>query len=275
MAVEVANTAWRIEDGAVLENAMVGPKAGDIGRMVVEAPGVVGAVRPGQFVMVRTWEGEPFLPRAMAPLAYDVDAGWMEIYYKIKGPGTQAMARTRSGESAHVTGPLGQPVVEDFAGRSVALVGRGVGITPLLPLAEHVVATGGAVVAYLSARTRDYLFGYERFAALGPVRVQADDEAAGGELVTDALVEHCQSRRVDAAYVCGSWRLTRAAEELGASNGFPAYVFLESKMGCGIGYCKGCPTRLRGGGGYKLVCVEGPVFPTREVQLQDPVYPLR
>jgi dihydroorotate dehydrogenase electron transfer subunit len=269
------NTSWRIEDGVVCENALVGPKNGDIGRMVVQAPEVVEAARPGHFIMVRTWEGEPFLPRAMAPLTYDVASGRMEIFYKIKGPGTQAMARTRSGAAAHITGPLGQHIVKDFEGCSVALIGRGVGITPLLPLAKHVVATGGNASAYLSARTRAYLFGFDEFEALGPVHVQVDDEGAQGELVTDALSGFCESHRVDAAYVCGSWRLTRAAEDLGMSNGFPAYVFLESKMGCGVGYCKGCPARLRGGGGYKLVCVEGPIFLTQDVELSDPIYPLR
>lgn len=267
------STCWRIEDGVVLENALVDFGFGDIGRMVVEAPGVVRASLPGQFVMVRTWEGEPFLPRAMAPLNYDVSSGRMEIYYKIKGPGTRAMARSRPGASAHVTGPLGQPVLERFDGKSVALVGRGVGITPLLPLAKHVVETGGKVSAFLSARTRAYLFGLEEFASLGPVHAVVDDEGPGGELPTDVLAGYCESNRLDAAYVCGSWRLTRAADEIGLRAGFPAYVFLESKMGCGVGYCKGCPTALRDGAGYKLVCVEGPVFPTREVELSGPLYP--
>lgn len=274
MAETPVNTDWRIEDGVVVENGIVGLETGDIGRVVIEAPGVVRAARPGHFVMVRTWEGEPFLPRAMAPLAYDVARGRMEIFYRIKGPGTRAITRARPGEAARVTGPLGRPIVEEFGGRRVALVGRGVGITPLLPLAEQIVAEGGEVSAYLSARTREYLFGHDRFAALGPVRIQVDDEGVGGGVVTEALAEDCESRRVDAVYVCGSWRLTRAAEDLGVSHGFPAYVFLESKMGCGVGYCKGCPTRLRHDDGYKLVCVEGPVFPTREVELSDPVYPL-
>lgn len=271
----MTNTSWRVEDGVVCENALVGTKTGDIGRMVVQASDVVEAARPGQFVMVRTWEGEPFLPRAMAPLTYDVSSGRMEIYYKIKGLGTQAMAKTRPGAVAHLTGPLGQPVLEGFEGRSIALIGRGVGITPLLPLAKHVVATGGAVSSYLSARTRAYLFGFDEFEALGPVYTQVDDEETRGELVTAALSVFCESHRIDAAYVCGSRRLTRAAEGLGISNGFPSYVFLESKMGCGVGYCKGCPARLRDGDGYKLVCVEGPIFPTQEVELSDPIYPLR
>jgi hypothetical protein len=45
------NTSWRIEDGVVCENTIVGV---DIGRMLVEAPEVTRAARPGQFAMVRS-----------------------------------------------------------------------------------------------------------------------------------------------------------------------------------------------------------------------------
>ncbi len=268
------NTSWWIEDGVVCENEFVGSKPGDVGRMVVEAPEVTRAARPGQFVMVRTWEGEPLLPRAMAPLTYDVASGRMEIFYKIKGPGTQEMAATHPGATAYITGPLGRSILDRFSERKVALVGRGVGITPLIPLAKHIISTGGTVRSYLSARTRDYLFGFDEFASLGSVHAQVDDEGAQGDLVTDTLAEHCLRHRVDAAYVCGSGRLTRAVDNLGASNGFPSYVFLESKMGCGVGYCKGCPVPLRNGGGYELVCVEGPIVATREVELASSIYPL-
>jgi dihydroorotate dehydrogenase electron transfer subunit len=264
------NISWRIEDGVVCENTIIGV---DIGRMVIEAPEVTRAARPGQFVMVRSWETEPLLPRAMAPLTYDVSSGRMEIFYKIKGPGTQAMARTHTGATAHVTGPLGQPILKRFDGRNVALIGRGVGITPLLPLAKHIVATGGTVRSYLSARTQDYLFGFDEFEALGPVHARVDDEGGRDDLVTNALAKYCREHHVDAAYVCGSQRLTRATDELGADHVFPGHVFLEEKMGCGIGYCKGCPIRLRNGGGYKLVCTEGPIFSTREVELSGPIFP--
>jgi dihydroorotate dehydrogenase electron transfer subunit len=265
-----ANTSWQIEDGIVYENTIVGS---DIGRMVVEAPEITRAARPGQFVMLRSWETEPLLPRAMAPLTYDVSSGRMEIFYKIKGPGTQAMARTRAGATAHVTGPLGQPILERFDGRNAALIGRGVGITPLLPLAKHIVSTGGTVRSYLSARTRAYLFGFDEFQALGPVHARVDNEGGRDSLVTDALAEYCRENNVDTAYVCGSRRLTRATDKLGADHAFSGHVFLEEKMGCGIGYCKGCPVRLRNGDGYKLVCTEGPIFPTREVELSGPIFP--
>lgn len=257
-------TTWRIEEGVVLENSLVGP---DMGRMVVEAPEVTRAAQPGHFLMVRSWEGEPLLPRAMAPLTYDVANGTMEIFYRIMGPGTEAMAETPAGAAAHVIGPLGQPVTERFDGRTVALVGRGVGITPLLPLAKHIVSTGGAISAYLSARTSTYLFGLDEFRILGPVQGRADDEGFADQVVTSILEEACETQRVDAAYVCGSRRLIRHTADIGDRYRFPAYVFLEEKMGCGVGYCKGCPIKLRNGAGYKLVCTDGPLFPTQEVVL--------
>lgn len=124
------SASWLVEDGVIRENGILGSGLGDIGRVVIEAPKVTRAARPGQFVMVRCWETEPLLPRAMAPLSYDIASGCMEIFYRIKGPGTEALARSRAGDIACVTGPLGRPVLDDFDGLNVALVGRGVGITP-------------------------------------------------------------------------------------------------------------------------------------------------
>jgi dihydroorotate dehydrogenase electron transfer subunit len=260
----VETACWLVEDGIVTENSLVGP---DMGRMAIEAPKITAAARPGHFMMVRCWEGEPLLPRAMAPLNYDTATGRMEIYYRIKGPGTEAMAGAPVGAAAHVTGPLGRAITEEFGGKSVVLVGRGVGITPLLPLARHVIEMGGTVRSYLSARTRAYLFGSESFRSLGTVREMVDDEGDAGRRVTDLLAKDCEVERPDVIYVCGSRRLVRHAHEIGERWGAPAYVFLEEKMGCGTGFCKGCPIELREGRGYRLVCTDGPLFPTREIVL--------
>lgn len=255
--------SWRVEDGLVLENHLAGP---DVGRIVIRSPEVVRTIQPGQFVMVRCWEGEPLLPRAMAPLDYDLFADTMEIFYKIVGPGTRAMAGAQAGAAAHIIGPLGQVVDERFDGRTVALVGRGVGITPLLPLGRHVVATGGSVLSYLSARRSGYLFGLERFMELGPVWTAVDENAPTTRLVTSFLAEVYESQRVDVIYVCGSRRLIRHAVQIGERYGCRTYAFLEEKMGCGIGYCKGCPVSFENGT-YKLVCTDGPLFPASEVVL--------
>ena len=57
-------------------------------------------------------------------------------------------------------------------------------------------------------------------------------------------------------------------KELHLKYGFPAYVSLEEHMACGLGACKGCACRTRrseAGGGYALVCRDGPVFDVDEV----------
>lgn len=257
-------TSWSVEEGLVVENARVGP---DVGRMVVRSPRIAGAAQPGQFLMIRCWEGEPLLPRAMAPISYDPNAGTIEIFYRIMGPGTEAMAAAGCETTAHLTGPLGRPVSADFEGRNVALVGRGVGITPLLPLARRVVAAGGRIATYLSARRADYLFGLSEFESLGSVSAMTDEQGYADEVVTSRLEDRCKDGEVDLVYVCGSRRLIRHAALLGEEHGFEVYVFLEEKMGCGVGYCKGCPIKLRDGEGYRLVCVDGPTFPVNEVVL--------
>lgn len=245
----------------MLHSVRLGP---DTGHITVEAPEIAELSRPGNFLMLRTWEGEPQLPRAMAPLRYDTGRGRVEIYYRIKGSGTEALTKSRAGDRAYLTGPLGTAITRSFQGTSVALVGRGVGITPLLPLAEWIARTGGSPRAYLSARTRGYLFGSERFAELGGVHDQVDDEPGGDPFVTLSLQRAAERGEVDEIYACGSRRLVRHAHEIGTDLGIPVMVFLEEKMGCGTGFCKGCPVQLRNGS-YDLVCTSGPLFPTSEL----------
>ena len=43
------------------------------------------------------------------------------------------------------------------------------------------------------------------------------------------------------------------------------YVYMEKRMGCGLGGCKSCAVKTLEG--YKLVCTDGPIFPLKEVKL--------
>src|SRR5262245_65879456 len=65
--------------------------------------------------------------------------GWVEILYKIVGPGLRALSRRRPGDSISVLGPIGQPFRPNPAKRRPLLVGGGVGIPPMVFLAEWMI----------------------------------------------------------------------------------------------------------------------------------------
>ncbi|MBO4234878.1 MAG: hypothetical protein J5928_00335 [Firmicutes bacterium] len=209
----------------------------------------------------------------------DRERGTMTILYNVKGRGTELMSKLKEGDSAKVLGPLGQPFSVIEGAKRVALIGRGIGIAPLLLLAQDYVAQGTELYVYLSAKKEDYLFNKDSFEALGAtVRTTTDanvnitDEfkkdcatfaasnAAGAvgtestaddgtESIADDGAESAADGDVegvvakppfDAAYSCGSNRLARDMQEMHKKYGFPAYISLEEHMACGVGACKGC-----------------------------------
>lgn len=253
-ASPTASTSWLVESGRVVSNERV---ALDVYRMTAQADQVVRRALPGQFLMVRGESMRVLLPRAMAPIRFNAD-GTTDIYYRMVGPGTQQMAEMGVGEVIEVIGPLGTPVP---ASGDLAVVGRGVGITPLLPLAESAAAAGYRVRSYLSARVPELLLEVADFSRLGPVSTQVDVDQAG-QLVTAALERDvAQGYRPAQVVVAGSRRLARHVGRLAAVYHFRAEVFVEEKMACGVGFCKGCVI----GPNRRLICVEGPALPLQEV----------
>lgn len=63
-------------------------------------------------------------------------AGWVEVLYKVVGPGLEALTRARPGDCLSVLGPIGQGFRLDPARPVALLIGGGVGIPPLMFLAE-------------------------------------------------------------------------------------------------------------------------------------------
>lgn len=243
---------WQSRTGEIVFQRRL---AADVGRMGVRIDPVDAArFEPGQFYMVRTWEGEPLLPRAMAPIAVEAD-GLVDIVYRVVGEGTRRMWEAPVGGPCHLIGPLGRPFTPP--GTTVALVGRGVGITPLLPIARSVRGRGGRVLAFLSARTPDLLLDTDRFDELGDLELHTDTDAPG-RLVTEGLARRiADGEPVQSVVVAGSRRLRRAVAALAAHHRLEAWEFVEEKMACGTGFCKGCAVGSR----LDLLCQVGPAIP--------------
>ncbi|HHY46608.1 MAG TPA: dihydroorotate dehydrogenase electron transfer subunit [Firmicutes bacterium] len=239
-------------------------------RLRLRVPVAFGA-RPGQFAMIRAWDTyDPLLPRPFSFHRLLPEKGEFEILYKVRGRGTELMTRLSTGDEVYIRGPLGNGFEIPHGAERIAVVARGIGIAPMLALAEEAAKGGVEVQSFLSAKTRELLLAHAELEKVSAETFVLTDDMpeAKDRLVTDMLAEVAAHKKFDAVYVCGSRRLTRAVASLEMEYGFRGYVAMESHMACGTGACKGCICKVRGEDGeeaYKYVCKDGPVFPVRRV----------
>jgi len=119
----------------VVSNEEIAPK---LHRMVILAPRVARARKPGQFVIVRVGQGAERIPLTIAD--DDPAAGTITLIIQAVGRSTQDIVATPVGGALRdVAGPLGQPThIADFG--KVVCVGGGAGTAVLFPLAKALAA---------------------------------------------------------------------------------------------------------------------------------------
>lgn len=246
-----------LENRTVIEGVM---------RLRVQASEMAAQTQPGQFYMLKAWEGNvPFLMRPISVNSADQNAGTITFLYKVVGEGTKLLAALQTGDALWALGPLGHGFPVPEGAKRVAVIGRGIGIAPTRYLIETCIRRGVEVYAYLSGKREEEIFDRAYFESLG---AHVTASTARDTRVTNALEEDCRTLSFDAAYSCGSKRLGAHMRDLHRQYGFPAYISLEERMGCGIGACKGCVCRVNtedGSEEYSLVCKCGPVYPVEKV----------
>jgi dihydroorotate dehydrogenase electron transfer subunit len=230
---------------------------------------------PGQFVMLSPGvragaeRTDPLLPRPMAVYRQRAVAGGaeVEILFKRHGRGTALLALARPGETVRLVGPLGRGFALPEPGESPILVAGGTGIASVYELAAILSAAGRPAVVLLGARRAADLMAEDDFAALsGPLRIATEDGSRGGRgLVTDLLARELRELPNPRVYACGPTAMMRRASEIALAAGAPCSVSLENPMACGFGVCLGCAAPMAGGG-YALVCRDGPVFDAAQVR---------
>jgi dihydroorotate dehydrogenase electron transfer subunit len=196
------------------------------------------------------------------------EEGVVEFLCKATGVGTHTLSGLRMGDELNILGPLGNGFRVDPRWKSIAVVGRGVGLATLAPLAEMAAANGISVTAILSARTKTYIMSQERFLEAGASVENLTDEDGTSSLqnVERILLGLIERKRVDALFTCGSNRLMLLLKRLSKKFDVPGQVALEQQMACGLGMCFCCVRNIQIGDHVeqKRVCHDGPVFTLSE-----------
>lgn len=248
------------------------PVNGEYHRLVLEAPEyLLARCQAGQFfhLLCPTANGEtPYLRRPMSIYGFYPQQGELHFLYKLAGAGTRALASLTPGDRLNVLGPLGVPFTIEDGWQNLVLVARGVGLATLAPLALEARRLGRKMTAICSARHPDYLMSVDYFRELGAdVITLTDAEGTSGVDNLERVIEELiAGGRADAFYTCGSNRILKLLQTIGARHDLPGQIALEQQMACGIGMCHCCVrTFQRGDKLLQLrVCREGPVFDMME-----------
>ncbi len=218
---------------------------------------------PGQFVMVRGDFGDdPILPRAFSLVASG-DTG--AILVRDVGKATGLLVRLKLGDRLRVLGPLGNRFAAPAPDATPVLVAGGVGVAPLIFLAERLARQGIRPTFVYGGRTSDDLLLLDRIARAADLLLTSEDGSKGEKgLVTAPVKRLLETKSRVKMFSCGPDPMLRALAQIAREARVSLEVALEQAMACGMGTCKGCAVHAPKGG-FKYVCSDGPVFDAREI----------
>ena len=251
----------------------------------LHAPEQARLVRPGQFIMIKCVEDTYENPLLRRPFTiFDIHRNarggrpdGMDLLVKDVGAGTGKLVQIKPGQTLDCLGPLGHGFQVNHELRAEAstacLVAGGVGIAPLLLLAESLKAQrirpilfyGGAGEADLVLREH-----FERLLEMDIIYVTQDGSLGEKGLVTEPLNRYLElnPRKDIRLYTCGPWGMMKAVHGLACRYELTCEVSLEARMGCGMGACLGCVVCCcndRDETQYLRACVDGPVMDSRRI----------
>jgi dihydroorotate dehydrogenase electron transfer subunit len=232
-------------------------------------------------------------PLSLAGRRDTQDGVELEIIHRVVGVGTDWLSKLAPGDDVHLLGPLGNRFALPPKDVRALLVGGGVGIPPMLYLAQRLA--GHSAVAFSGATSADLLpltlknpavgleeeavrpeLVVEEFARHGiPSVITTDDGSFGFRgYVTQALERYLDALPAGVKpviYTCGPEPMMKRVAEIASARNLECQIAVERAMACGMGTCQSCVIRVRrpSSGGrdwvYRLACTDGPIFSGKEL----------
>ncbi len=239
---------------------------------------------PGQFVMLKVNNGyDPLLRRPFG--IHSVNQNNIEILYQVVGQGTKLMSRLVPKEFIDVFGPLGNGFVIDKDIKQALLIAGGVGVAPMLYLAQQLRNRNTDIRLFLGGKNKADLLALDDFTRLGvSLHLATEDGSYGTKgLITDLLADYLNLQRNSltlpspqrgeeaisicdmAVFACGPKAMLAHVSSLAKSADLVCQVSLDTAMACGVGACGGCVVKVKNAAAsdgfvYARVCKDGPVF---------------
>ena len=253
----------------------------------VQAADCAATARAGQFAHLSC---DPMLAmrRPISIMRVDAQQGWVDFLYKAVGKGTALLAQRKPGENISVLGPIGQPFTADPGRPRSLLLGGGIGMPPMIFLAEQMKRQAGCQPLILLGSEVPFPFRQQPSRILVPgipdgaiaamplledwgipcrlASLQGYPGCYDGYITElargwlDSLDD--QQRSQVEIFACGPHPMLEATTRLASDYDLPCQVSVEEFMACAVGGCAGCVIEVQTeqGPAMKRVCVDGPVF---------------
>lgn len=260
----------------------------------LRAPKCAAKAVPGSFIHL---ECDPMLPmrRPLSIMRANASQGTLEVLYKCHGLGLEQLANKKVGSRLSSLGPIGKGFVAHPDKPRTLLVGGGVGIPPMIFLAESLLARtdvqwkplvlmGSEIPFPFRSKPSTILVPGIPEGAIAcmplldewgiPSRLASLQDYPGcfNGYVTDLAsawlgsLDRTGLSEVE-LFSCGPTPMLKAVAAVAKKFDVPCQVSLEEYMACAVGGCAGCAVRVStpNGPAMKRVCVDGPVFDSRAV----------
>ncbi|MTI47745.1 dihydroorotate dehydrogenase electron transfer subunit [Sporosalibacterium faouarense] len=239
----------------------------DIYKMEIINEQITKLGKAGQFLQIKVNNQDtPLLRRPISINEIKIDEKVIVIYYKVIGKGTKLLSEVKSGEILNVIGPLGTGFETNYEEKSIALIGGGIGVAPLIELGKR-LSDRNKVYSYLGFADNTYLEEeFKKFSTSIGVSTVSGRVGYKG-LVVDIFKNELIDKKIDLIFACGPNPMLREIAEIAKLNNIECQVSLEERMACGFGACLGCSIKTIHG--MKKVCSDGPVFWSSEVIFND------
>jgi dihydroorotate dehydrogenase electron transfer subunit len=279
-----------VEDGEVI-NVRTYPGEQYIFRL--KAPQCASHALPGSFVHAQCAIELP-MRRPLSIMRANPREGWIELLFKVVGEGLRLFAKKKSGDKLSLIGPIGHPFEPHTDHPNTLLIGGGVGIPPMIFLAEHLkddnkdwhplVLMGSEIpfpfelqesiidCDWLADKTNSAMPLLEEWNIPSRLASLSEFDGCHRGFVTDLADKRLASLTPEQVkqtevFACGPTPMLKGVAELAGKYDVPCQVSLEEFMACGVGGCAGCTVLVQTphGPAMKRVCVDGPVFDAETV----------
>jgi dihydroorotate dehydrogenase electron transfer subunit len=243
----------------VISNTEVMP---DTHLLWLQAPEITKVAQPGQFVMVRCGDSPDLLLRRPFSIHRVAHGGQIALLFNIVGRGTEWLSQCQKGDSLDLLGPLGKSFSLPSGSRRLLLVAGGIGIAPLVFLAEKGLNQGGSVTLLMGASNASLLYPRSLLPPSIDLVTATEDGSEGRRgMVTELISDFIN--QADQVFACGPASMYQSMAAQSCLKGRPVQISLEVRMGCGLGACYGCTIKTKKG--LQQVCRDGPVFELADI----------